>query len=56
MCRRPLPHQGDAHQFGDDFVIDPAGNLVFAYRSATPADRPPIDAVVEAVRGATANE
>lgn len=36
-----LPYRGDdVHQQGGDFVIDADGRLLYAFRSANPADRP----------------
>lgn len=42
----------DTLQLGGDFVVGRDGRLVYAYRSKGPADRPPIDELVEAVAGA----
>lgn len=51
--RMPKSAQEDVHQLGGDFVLDAEGRIVFAYRSADPADRPSVamllDAVVRAV-------
>jgi hypothetical protein len=41
----------DTLQLGGDFVVGPTGRLVYAYRSRGPADRPPVDDLVAAVRG-----
>lgn len=46
-----LPH-GDLAQLGGDFVIDPTGRVVFAHRSEHPDDRPPVEAILAAVRRA----
>ena len=40
----------DTHQLGGDFVIDPAGTLVYARWSRGPADRPPASHLVAATR------
>jgi peroxiredoxin len=40
----------DTLQLGGDFVVDPDGRLVYAYRSNAPDDRPPVDALIDAVR------
>jgi hypothetical protein len=46
--------RGDVAQLGGDFVINPEGNVTFAYRGTTPADRPPVAELVEAVRRSVA--
>jgi hypothetical protein len=40
----------DTLQLGGDFVVDPDGRPVYAYRSNAPDDRPPVDALIDAVR------
>lgn len=40
----------DTLQLGGDFVVDPEGLIAYAYRSTGPADRPPVDVLVSAVR------
>jgi peroxiredoxin len=40
----------DTRQLGGDFVVDPDGRVVYAYRSAGPDDRPSVDDLVTAVR------
>ena len=42
----------DLLQLGGDFVIDRGRRLVYAYRSAEPTDRPPVAALLDAVRSA----
>jgi len=42
----------DTRQLGGDFVIAPDGTIEFAHRSAGPADRPDLDALVAAVHRA----
>src|SRR5579884_4171309 len=37
--RRP---RGDTRQLGGDFVLDPAGRIVYAHPERGPADRPPV--------------
>ncbi len=49
--RPRLPH-GDLAQLGGDFVLDPAGRIVFAHRGEEPADRPAVDDILAAVRRA----
>jgi hypothetical protein len=39
-------------QLGGDFVLDADRRLVFAFRSAEATDRPPAEAIVQAVRTA----
>jgi peroxiredoxin len=52
------PRQGtegeDVLQLGGDFVLDGAGRMAYAYRSAEPTDRPSADALVQAVRDVSA--
>ncbi len=38
--KMPRLPQEDVHQLGGDFIFDPAGHLVYEYRSADPTDRP----------------
>lgn len=45
--RRP---EEDTLQLGGDFVVGPDGRLLYTYRSRGPADRPPVDELVRAVR------
>lgn len=47
--RMPVKNE-DLLQLGGDFVIDRSCHLVYAYRSADPTDRPPVDQLLEAVR------
>jgi hypothetical protein len=55
--RPRLPVGGeDVRQLGGDFVLDRDRRLVFAHRSADPADRPAADAVVAQVRAAARAE
>jgi peroxiredoxin len=42
--------QGDPMQLGGDFVIDGQGVIRFAYLGADPADRPPVERLLQAVR------
>jgi peroxiredoxin len=47
------PHAGeDVLQLGGDFVLNRRGEVVFAYRSADPADRPTVAALLGAVASA----
>jgi hypothetical protein len=39
----------DYYQAGGDFLIDHEGNILFAHRSQNPADRPPIEKLLEAI-------
>ena len=50
--RRPRRPTTDTRQLGGDFVIDPAGILVAAFRESSPVDRPTVDELVSAVRHA----
>ncbi len=43
--RRPV---SDAQQLGGDFLIDPEGRIVLAFRSSEPADRPTVGTILEA--------
>ena len=47
--RRMLPkdEETDTSQLGGDFIIDSQGIIRLAYRSHDPADRPPVDDLVE---------
>ena len=47
--------QEDLMQLGGDFVLDGRRRLVYAYRSADPTDRPPVEDLVNAVRAAAAS-
>jgi hypothetical protein len=51
---RPRQARGgeDVLQLGGDFVLDGEGCLAYAYRSADPADRPAVEALLRAVREA----
>lgn len=44
--------QGDTLQLGGDVVVGRDGRLVLVHRSTGPADRPPVDDLVAAVRRA----
>lgn len=39
----------DLDQLGGDFVIGPEGRLRYAYRSRRPDDRPPVEALLDAL-------
>jgi peroxiredoxin len=46
-----MPKKGeDVFQLGGDFLIDRRLHLRYAYRSADPADRPSVRALIDAVR------
>ena len=45
--RRPTE---DTRQLGGDFVIDRSGTLTWGHRAEGPADRPTVQALVDAVR------
>ena len=48
--RRPrLYGKTDIYQSGGDFILDRAGNVLFAHRSRTPADRPKTTQLLNAV-------
>jgi hypothetical protein len=53
---RPAERDDDLLQLGGDFVLDRQRRLVFAYRSADATDRPPPQALLEAVRQAARAE
>jgi peroxiredoxin len=48
--RRPRLPSEDTLQLGGDFVVDPEGRVAYAYRSAGPDDRPPVDDLITALR------
>lgn len=51
--RLRTPYAGeDVLQLGGDFVLDRQRNVVFAYPSADPTDRPAINALLDAIRRA----
>lgn len=39
----------DYYQAGGNFLIDRKGNILFAHRSQNPADRPPIEKLLDAI-------
>ncbi len=39
----------DIYQSGGDFLVDREGNILFAYRSQDPADRPPVAELLRAI-------
>ncbi len=41
----------DVLQLGGDFILDAAGRLVYAYRSAEPTDRPAVATLMGVLRG-----
>lgn len=47
--RLPAVLHGDVSQLGGDFVLDREGQVMFAHRGSTPADRPDIPRLLEAV-------
>jgi peroxiredoxin len=47
--RRPMEGD-DMLQLGGDFVLDAERRLVYAYRSADPADRPPPEQLMKALQ------
>ena len=51
-----LPHmpRGDTAQLGGDVILDAGGSVIYVYRSDTPADRPSVDDLLDAVRLASA--
>lgn len=48
--RIPGLPEADTHQLGGDFIIDPAGVILFAHRSVEPADRPSVESMLAVVR------
>ena len=47
---RPGLSGADVHQLGGDFVLDERRRLLYAHRSVDPADRPPVSALLNALR------
>ncbi len=47
--RRPRRAEEDVHQLGGDFVVDASGRVVYAHRSADPADRPHVSDLLAAL-------
>lgn len=45
--RRPL---SDTRQLGGDFLMDPNGRIVLAFRSSEPADRPAVGQILAAMK------
>ena len=45
----------DYYQSGGDFLVDGERNIIFAYRSEDPADRPPLEKLLEIVDRAARN-
>jgi hypothetical protein len=50
---RPPREGEDVLQLGGDFFLDVEGRLTFAYRSAEPTDRPSVEVLLQALRGAS---
>jgi hypothetical protein len=46
----PRPSAADVRQLGGDFVVGADRRLAYAHRSADPADRPPAEELVRALR------
>jgi hypothetical protein len=57
MLRGWAPQRGnkgeDVLQLGGDFVLDEHRRLVYAYRSAEPTARPPVEELLQAIAAAT---
>ena len=49
---RPRPAGEDVHQLGGDVVLDRDRRVVYLYRSADPADRPPAAELIAALASA----
>ncbi len=49
---RQIKTQGDGRQLGGVFVVTPAGEMVYQYRSDYAGDHPPIDDIVAAAERA----
>ena len=47
--RKLQPKGGDTSQLGGDFIIDSQGKIQLAYRSHDPADRPPVEDLLEII-------
>ena len=43
--------QEDIYQAGGDFLLDRAGNILFAHRSQDPADRPSVEKLLHEIDG-----
>jgi hypothetical protein len=54
LLRGQLPRAaaGDVYQLGGDVLVDPAGLVRIQHVGTGPADRPAVDAILDAVRGA----
>jgi hypothetical protein len=56
LCREgkrlQLYEESDIYQSGGDFILDRAGNVLFAHRSRTPADRPDTTQLLNALERA----
>lgn len=54
LIRGHLPHlrRADFSQLGGDIVLDRTGEVIFSYRSETPADRPHVDLLLQVLRDA----
>ncbi|OGL18404.1 MAG: hypothetical protein A3G97_05925 [Candidatus Rokubacteria bacterium RIFCSPLOWO2_12_FULL_69_21] len=48
--RRLKPIQGDPHQLGGDFIVDPEGTVRLVHPSRDPTDRPSVEALLKALR------
>jgi len=46
-----LPRGGDVRQLPGVFIIDTTGRIRFSHHAATPADHPPPEALLDALRG-----
>jgi len=57
LLRKGLQRQDfgkeDIYQAGGDFVLDREGNILFAYRSEDPGDRPSVGSLLMAIDGST---
>jgi alkyl hydroperoxide reductase subunit AhpC len=48
--RRLRRIEGDPHQLGGDFIVDPRGIVRFVHREWDPVDRPPVGRLLEILR------
>ncbi len=48
--RKPKPPAGDVTQLGGDVLVDPSGIVRMHYVGKGPADRPPVDTILDVVR------
>lgn len=47
--RKPIKGKTDTHQLGGDFILEPDGKVLLAYRSHDPTDRPAVRLLLDAL-------